>query len=149
MQVIKITVWTKTGPMDATICVGTPLNRVIIGLNHYISVGDNLGEGGGVADGDKMKFIVPVNINLPLDVANFKKLRTRLQEISYPKFKLVDLGIHKYASHLPTFNMFIINVKQTDFDLFAKVLIEKPGSLGWGSTKAFLDLTDWKRSFVE
>jgi hypothetical protein len=148
MQIIKVTIKTESNSKDLTFCEGTPMNRVIIGLNHYMSVGDYVGAGSAHSVGDEMKFFVPVNISMPVDVANFKKLRARLQEITYPKFKLEDFGIKKFASHLPTFNVFTISVKETDCDAFAKVLIEKPGSLGWGSTKGLLDLTDWKRSFV-
>ncbi|HIJ87420.1 MAG TPA: hypothetical protein HPP97_06985 [Desulfuromonadales bacterium] len=148
MRKINMAMGTKSGPKDLTFCVGTPMNRVILGLNHYMSVGDYVGSGTAILVGDEMKFAVPVNINLQEDVINFIKLSNRLEEITYPKFKIEDLGIKKYASHLPTFNMFTISVKESDCDAFAKVLIEKPGSLGWGSSKALLDLTDWKRNFV-
>ena len=116
------------------ICIGKPLNRVLHGINHYISTGDLMGEGIAIPFEDKLKIVVLVNTTLPTDVENWCKLKSKLEDISRPAFVLEGHGITP-----PHFDAYTITVAESDLDAFADSLMEKPGPLGWGSTKELID----------
>ena len=120
-------------------------NHAILALNHYITVGDCLGEGNIAVEGGEIKFVIPVNTSLPVDIADWNKLKSKLSEMAYPKFILEDLGTDRYDSDDPWFRMFTLTIKDEDCDAFIQCLCEKPGKLGWGSPKVFLDLIDWEK----
>ena len=116
------------------ICIGTPLNRVFHGINHYISTGDLMGEGIAIPFEDKLKIVVLVNPTLPTDVEDWCKLKSKLEHISFPAFVL-----EVHGKIPPNFDAYMITVAESDLDAFADVLMEKPGPLGWGSTKDLID----------
>jgi len=115
-------------------CKGTPMAKVIYGLNHYITTGDNLGEGFALGFGGDVLFNVPVNPTCPTDTADWEKLASRLGEITFPKIKQANQGL------VAGFRQQMITIAKKDCMAFADALIERPGPLGWGSVKKLIDL---------
>jgi hypothetical protein len=120
----------------------TPMNRVFFAINHYVSAGDHIGEGIAMpVDDNKIRFLIPVNPNLPLDVEDWNKFNSKLQEITFPAFKLENHG-----KTPPHFIMHTILVAEKDLTAFADALMEKPGKMGWGSPKTLIDRFVWDLS---
>jgi hypothetical protein len=113
----------------------TPMKKVVLALNHYISTSNFIGVGSVVPVGDDLKFIVTVNRHNPTDVGDFDKLTAKLQEISYPSF------IFECCGRIDTdFDGYLLTIAEKDCDAFIESLTETPGPMGWGSTKRFVDL---------
>jgi hypothetical protein len=111
------------------------ISRVILAINHYISTGDFIGHGMAIAREDKLEFIVLVNPNLPADVTDWGRLKSKLQEVQYPPFELESLGFTLDSNFLAN----TITLAETDLIAFADALIERPGPLRWGSQKYLID----------
>ena len=106
----------------------TPLNRLFLAINHYISTGDHLGEGIAYDQGTHVQVILAVNQSNPTDLADFVKFRSRFDELRAEfNLTLSDLGVQN------NFHLHSFLVDLTDMDDLAKRLEEKPGAGGWGS----------------
>lgn len=114
-----------------TYCVDTPLNRLIVAINHYISTGDMIGMGPAVPDGPhRIAPLILVNRSLEEDTTNFACFRSRFDELAAEfdtDLKLVD-------RHGP-FDFWTFSIRTAQVDLLAKELRKRPGVLGWGTTK--------------
>lgn len=122
-----------------TVCVGTSMNRVLIGINHYITTSELIGAGLAMPVDNKIKFFILVNINHPTDVSDWQKLSSRLQEISSPQFEIEYHGRDEIKNGTK-FDQYTITLLEKDCDEFAKALMIKPGPMGWGSTKRYVDM---------
>ena len=141
-NIFKMADEAKSTPNTPTLYVGGAPSRVIHAINHFICIGDDIGIGSMIPDGDSLIFLVPFNPKSRADVHDINTLHSRLKEIDFPKFKYEDWG------EIEKMRTFSITINFNDCDAFAKVLSEKPGPLGWGSSKKLVDmLAKRKRSF--
>lgn len=114
--------------MDIKPVQQTPLNRLFLAINHYISTGDHLGEGIANDLGTHVQVIIPVNQKMQVDRLDFEKFQSRFVELE------AELGSKlKFEGEQQYFRMYSFKIDITDMDLLAEKLIEKPGKLGWGS----------------
>ena len=119
--------------------MNSPINRVTFAINHYVSTGDHIGEGIAIPEGyNKIRFLIPVNQNLPIDIENWTKLLSKLKEIKSPAFLLENHG-----KTPPHFIVHSILISECDLTVFANALMEKPGNMGWGSPKTIIDRFVW------
>ena len=140
--VFKMAEEAKSTPNTPTLYVGGAPSRVIHAINHFIRIGDDIGIGSIIPDGDNLIFLVPFNPNSQADLRDINTLHSRLVEIECPMFKYEDWG------EIEKIRTFSITINFDDCDAFAKLLSEKPGPLGWGSSKKTIDMWEKrKRSF--
>ncbi|HIJ87422.1 MAG TPA: hypothetical protein HPP97_06995 [Desulfuromonadales bacterium] len=133
----------KSNPSTPTLYVGGAPSRVIHAINHFICIGDDIGIGGMIPDGENLIFLIPLNPKSRTEVHDLNTLHSRLKEIECPKFKFEDWG------EIEKIRTFSITINFNDCDAFATVLSEKPGPLGWGSSKKTIDMCEKrKKSFV-
>lgn len=118
-----------------TYCVGTPLSRLILAINHYISTGDLIGMGTAMEEGrDRTRPLILVNRNLAEDRANFACFRSRFDELAVGfGTELVSVGGRG------PFDAWTFSIRNRDLDVFARELQKQPGPLGWGTTKRQID----------
>lgn len=131
-------------PRRITPVMKTPLNRLFLALNHYISTGDHFGEGVALPESDPalrlVRVLIPVNRTMKQDRVDFEKLRSKFDELAAAGEFPVRLehmgreGLFEYWSFVvPEFRM----------DDLAAELRRAPGPAGWGSGKAIIDQHDW------
>lgn len=129
--------------MKITPVQNTPLNRLFLALNHYISTGDRVGEGlaipGGNPKGTTHQVLIPHQPGEATDAADWEKLRARLAQLEAEGqgFKLTDEGFAPGPSGRRHFHIHALHVPTTKVLRLTALLREKPGPLGWGS---FYDL---------
>lgn len=124
----------------------TPLNRLFVAINHYISTGDHIGEGIAVPEGpqrhtqgephpdDKLRVLLMVNTTDPVDRSDFEKFKSRFSQLEKGfGTRLEDGGRQAHFA----VNSFVIQYKQTE--PLAQALTEQPGPAGWGSMKPLID----------
>lgn len=113
--------------------VDTDASRLMYGLNHYISIGDHIGEGLAYIMGDDLALLVVHNPGNPVDAEDWRRLSARLYELRREvRFQL------KYHGASPPFEAWNLKLARADVDRFAALLREGPGPLGWGSVYAQL-----------
>jgi len=117
--------------------------NIIWAINHYIMLGDNLGAGCVFQTDNELVFLVLVNTTNHIDIDDWHKLKSRLQEISNPAFKIDKDKNMKYG--VGVFETHTISIKVGAADAFAKALTDKPGQMGWGSPKAAIDRIGYKQ----
>ncbi|PRY38472.1 hypothetical protein CLV58_109199 [Spirosoma oryzae] len=124
----------------------TPINRLFLAINHYISTGDHIGEGMAVPEGpqkvrrgepdaqDKIRILVPYNITNDTDLDDLACFTSRFNELaSQFSTRLEPLqGNGQFG-----LTSFVIRYQQAH--LLSSKLMEKPGPAGWGSNKALID----------
>lgn len=114
-----------------TYCVGTPLNRLILAINHYISTGDLIGAGTAMQEGrDRMAVLILVNRTLEEDRSNFARFRSRFDELA-GEFRTELRFLHRRGP----FDYWTFSIPIAHADRLAKELRKRPGALGWGTTK--------------
>ena len=110
---------------------------LILAINHYITTADTIGDGVVCSDDLEglMRVVVPVAPQNPEDVRNCKCLEARLTELqNKEQFPVVieDIGM------VGGFYSKVILLHLNDFAALSHALRAKPGPLGWGTTRAYL-----------
>jgi len=128
-------------PRRITPLRGTPVNRLFLAINHYVSTGDHFGEGMALplaAPAGVLRFVIPVNRAMEQDLEDFDRFRARFEQLA-PKYKteLEDQG----AEGL--FHMWTFDLPERLVDRLARDLRAAPGPLGWGSPKSVIDEHEW------
>jgi hypothetical protein len=144
--------------MPLTFMQESPLNRLFLAINHYVSTGDEAGTGMVLpsddavmrADGtplpdDKLTIAIPVRITDDRDLDDFNAFRSRFDQLA-PRFGLTleplqadgDMGVWGFA------------IRYRYCDALAEALTERPGPAGWGSCKPLIDeyfeSGEWRRA---
>ena len=106
-----------------------------IGLQHYMSTADHIGEGvAWLEDGGRIGVGLPYNPRELEDKDNYERLASRLRELKREGFDLtIDEGVMKGQ-----FKGASVSVRESDLPALTKKLREAPGALGWGSLYTFL-----------
>lgn len=107
----------------------TPINRAVMGIQHYISTGDYVGEAIVFeARGGEYLIGVPHDPRNPEDLGDWLALRARLDELrDHVRFSVEHFGREGRFEH------WIVRIHGRDLDRFAGLLREQPGPRGWGS----------------
>ena len=129
-----------------TAMAGTPLNRLFIAINHYVSTGDHLGEGTAIGEGiqrhmtgephalDLVRLLLMENTTDPTDVADFAAFASRFSELAG------QFDTHlKWEPQQGKFRMYSFVIKYGQANELANALTEQPGPAGWGSMKELID----------
>lgn len=111
-----------------------PINRLMLAINHYISTGDNIGEGIATPDGDKVRVLIAVNKVMQQDKEDFQAFKAKFKEIK-GRFKLT---LNDHGSQ-GLFHMYSFLIEESQIDNLAVALTESPGPKGWGSLKPLID----------
>lgn len=107
------------------------LNGLAIALNHYVSTGDYIAMATAWNTGSLWHIIIPIRDEAE-DKENFAKLRSRLEE-------LPALHTLQYLQQYEEFHMWDLCVEEGNIVELGVALMERPGNLGWGSTKPTVD----------
>lgn len=124
----------------------TPLNRLFLAINHYISTGDYIGQGmaspvnaGLMSDReaqpeDKIRVLIPYNITSDVDLDDLACFKSRFAELQEEfSTRLEPVQGHGDFGCVG----FVIYYKQCE--PLAKALKSRPGPKGWGSIKPIID----------
>lgn len=118
------------------VTTNSPLSRAFHALNYYMSVADHVGEGIAFEEGAQhVLLMTPYRKTNETDNSDYLALHARLEEIK-PLLAIEirsDLGLRKGIT------LAGVKVHKGELDNFARLLIEAPGPLGWGSMRAFLE----------
>lgn len=117
----------------------TPIRRLFLALNHYLSTGTHLGEGVAWQEGALVRVMLPVRADSEQDQRDFDALRARLDELA-PEHG-IRLG---YLGQEGGMEMHSFTVRPERMGALAAALRERPGPLGWGSTKRQIDAHTWE-----
>jgi hypothetical protein len=121
-------------PITRLLDAGLPLHALILAINHFVSTGDHIGEGGVYEDAGMYQVAVPVKQYLPLDRADFSKFRSRFKQVA-PRFG-IRLELVDYSNGM---DIYAFKVAPAQVPALARALAAEPGKLGWGSTKPYVD----------
>lgn len=119
---------------------GTPENRLIFAINHYVSTGDHFGEGIFFEKGNQTVFALPVNAKNPTDLDDFQKFKSAIDALSLDS---VELVVAESTGAGSRFLMHELHVDSEAIPSLADQLMDSPGPEGWGSPKAIIDEHDW------
>lgn len=124
----------------------TPLSRLFVAINHYISTGDHIGEGNAIPEGpsisrtgephpaDKIRIILLVNTTDKADLSDFEKFKSRFSQVAKDfNTKLESGGRERH------FLVYTFVIKYGFCNELAQKLTEQPGPLGWGSMKELIE----------
>ncbi|NBB84978.1 MAG: hypothetical protein GVY12_01985 [Bacteroidetes bacterium] len=126
-------------PRHITPKQNTPLNRLFLSINHYVSTGDHFGEGVAMPTSTgRVLVMVPVNTRMEQDRQDFDAFRARFDEMA-GRFdtELQDIGRDGL------FHFWAFEIDETRMDELSEALRERPGPKGWGSGKTIIDNHNW------
>lgn len=114
-------------------------NDVFLGINHYISTGDYIGEGAVLDMGaGVLALVVAYNPSSPQEIADLTALKVRLEELRQTGIDLREETQPWAAQGMGQFNFLLLHVHQDDLIRLAQGLVREPGKAGWGSTYPIL-----------
>ena len=110
-------------------------NKLVLAINHFLSIGDHVGEGIGLETDGKLMILIPVNTLMSQDREDFNSFLARFNQIKEEfSIELEPQGQHGIME------TYSLTIEKSLISAVADRLIEEPGPLGWGSTKAKVDL---------
>ena len=136
----------------------SPVNRLFLAINHYVSTGDHVGTGMALpsddaimrGDGtphpnDRLMIVIPVRTADDRDLDDFNAFRSRFDQLAH-RFGLVLEPLENEGE----MGVWGFGIRYRYCDALADALIEQPGPAGWGSCKDLIDeyckSGEWKQN---